>query len=224
MLISRPRRLETRDASGTPRVDAGMRGVLRAVARAASTSRARAATLDRGAASKRHGAFDRAFRRFSSSEDDVAARVRSKVRAGEQPDFMDVAGHVFARREGASARTGGGRERGERGWDWHAWQLLVACVPAAMSYACVMYIDKNYVPVYVNEMEARERAREAKIMETTAPADARRDEEATRLRARLAELEASVREVGARMASLEQPKPSEDAQTASEGEKSRTTA
>jgi len=97
-------------------------------------------------------------------------------------------------------------------------------VAAAMSYACVMYIDKNYVPVYVNEMEARERAREAKIMETTAPADARRDEEATRLRARLAELEASVREVGARMASLEQPKPSEDAQTASEGEKSRTTA
>jgi prefoldin subunit 5 len=60
-------------------------------------------------------------------------------------------------------------------------------------------------------MQARERAAKAKIMETTATTDARRDEEAKSLRARLAELEASVREVGARMASLESVKPKANA-------------
>ena len=99
-----------------------MRDIMRAIARAASTSsHARATTFDRGASSKRHRAFDRAFRHFASSEDDVAAKVRAQVRAGERPDFLDVAGHVFARRASAGARAGGGGAAGERGWDWHAW-------------------------------------------------------------------------------------------------------
>lgn len=159
----------------------------------ASTSRASLSLRD--SVRTRGNQFPRIRRRFSAEDELAAEKVRADVRAGKRPEFVDVAAHVFRSSAGTGGRAGGGRTRAQRGWDWHAWQLLVACVPAGLSYWAVTHIEKVYVPEFEKAMEARERVKEAMIMETARSANAERDEEAATMATRLAELESRVREM-----------------------------
>ena len=108
---------------------------------------------------------------------------------------MDVAAHVFGSNVGVGARAGAGERRGARGWDWHAWQLLVACVPAGLSYWVVTHIEAVYVPEFEKAMEARELAKREIIIETTRSENVERDKESLAMAKRLAELETRVREM-----------------------------
>ncbi|CEF97702.1 unnamed product [Ostreococcus tauri] len=130
-----------------------------------------------------------ARRAYATEDDAIADKVRREVRAGDRPAFVDVAAHVFGTEDDASL----GRAKRARGWDWHAVQLLIACVPAALSYAAVMEIERTYVPQYAREMEKREARQREKVLETTR-ADAMKGTHAQEaMERRLAELEARVR-------------------------------